>query len=55
MKTTARLATIEVDGLRKNRVVVGRFRAGHAPGELVDGVLVLVEGGLELSVGHVAR
>ena len=29
--------------------------AAHAPAEPVDGVLVLVEGGLELGVGHVAR
>ena len=37
------------DVLRRGR------RARHAPGEPVDGILVLVEGGLELSVGHVAR
>ena len=37
------------DVLRRGR------RAGHAPGEPVDGILVLVEDGLELSVGHVAR
>ena len=35
-------------------VLRGR-RAGHTPCEPIDGVLVLVEGGLELSVGHVVR
>jgi hypothetical protein len=29
-------------------------RARHPPGKPVDGILVLDEGGLEVSVGHVA-
>jgi hypothetical protein len=36
------------DVLRRGR------RARHAPGEPVDGILVLVEDGLKLGVGHVA-
>ena len=34
MKTTARLATIEVDGLRKNRVVVERLEPMFCPPSL---------------------